>query len=44
MEICRDRYLDKLIRHKHNGMIKVVQVSADAENHIFCLSFSINIC
>lgn len=24
MEIRRDRYLDKLIRHKHNGMIKVV--------------------
>ena len=24
MEIRRDLYLDKLIRHKHNGLIKVI--------------------
>ena len=31
MEIVRDRYLNKLLERKENGLVKV-----DAENHIYC--------
>lgn len=40
MEIKRDYYLNKLITKKHNGLIKVITGTADAENPIFCLRFS----
>ena len=24
MEISRNRYLDKLVKHKHNGLVKII--------------------
>lgn len=34
MEIKREKYLNKLINRKHNGLIKVITGSEDAENLI----------
>ena len=35
MEIRRDFYLDKLIKRKNNGLIKVLLVFVDVENPIY---------
>lgn len=32
MEICRDFYLDKLIKRKNNGLIKVITGQGDHRN------------
>lgn len=38
MEIRRERYLDRLIAHKHNGRIKVVTGLRRSGKRFCCLS------
>ena len=44
MEIKRDIYLEQLKIRKNNGMIKILLVYEDVENHSYCLFCIRNIC